>query len=136
PCPFWNATARWTSCADRCSRVATSSLTLSPTSGTVASTTRSNTTCSRGCPATSCEKRSRSSEASAGITVSPTTKPACSSPTKRSCSISTRSAHRCEKQERRGEGAADQAHIEYEQIDTPTGKPLQESEPHRAVRQR
>jgi fatty acid desaturase len=50
--------------------------------------------------------------------------------------IFTRSAHRCEKQERRGEGAADQAHIEYEQIDTPTGKPLQENEPHRAVRQR
>ena len=53
---------------------------------------------------------------------------------KRSCSIFTRSAR--QKQERRGDGAADQAHIGYEQIDTRTGKPLQASEPHRAVRQR
>src|SRR5215207_10550533 len=68
--------------------------TRSRTSGTAASTTRSNTTSSPACPGISCERRSRSSATSAASTTSATTKPACSGPIARSSSTGTRSARR------------------------------------------
>src|SRR5215210_6305993 len=69
----------------------------------VASTTRSNTTCFRGYPGTSCEKRSRLSKTSVAFTPSLTTRRACSSPTGKYCNTCTKSERRSAKQEKRDE---------------------------------
>src|SRR3712207_6329003 len=98
------------------------------------STTRSNTTCFQDYPRTSCEKHSRSSGTTVELTPSLTTRPACASPTRRSSNTCMRSVRHCAKQERRGDLYADQEHIEYEWIDSRTGRPLQESELHRVAR--
>src|SRR5215210_9462250 len=65
-----------------------------------ASTTRLSITCFRGYPATSYEKRSRSSKTSVELTLSLTTRQACFSPTGKSCNTCTRLARRCAKQEK------------------------------------